>query len=102
SDLREAINLWAKLPSLESEARFERCRTLSLLAGLGGDAKSGVTAAEAATFADQAVTALADAINAGWGNTKELKESDFDPLRNRADFRKLLAELETHKKPVPK
>jgi hypothetical protein len=65
-----------------------------LLAGLGGEAKSGVTAAEAAAFADQSVAALRDGLQAGWGLASELKEPDFDALRRREDFQKLLAELE--------
>jgi hypothetical protein len=65
-----------------------------MLAGMGGDAKSGVTAAEAATFADEAVAALRDAVNAGWSQADDLKEPDFDPLRKRDDFQKLVKELE--------
>jgi hypothetical protein len=53
-----------------------------------------VTTAEASAFADQAVASLRDAISAGWNNTKVLKEPDFDALRGRDDFKKLLAELE--------
>jgi hypothetical protein len=52
-----------------------------------------VTAAEAATFADQAVAALRDAMSAGWNRPDELKEPDFDALRGRDDFRKLVAEV---------
>ena len=73
---------------------------LALLAGLGQDPKSGVTAAEAAAFADQAVATLRDAIGAGSARREELKEPDFDPLRGREDFKKLVAELE--KKAEPK
>jgi tetratricopeptide (TPR) repeat protein len=94
ADLRRARELWAKLPKSDVETRFEQARALALLAGLGQDAKSGVTAAEAAAFADQAVATLRDAIGAGWARRAELKESEFDPLRGREDFRKLLAELE--------
>lgn len=72
--------------------------TLALLAGLRAEAKSGVTTAEAAWFADQSVAALRDAINAGWNQLNELKEPDFDPLRGRDDFKKLLADLETRNK----
>ena len=63
------------------ETRFERSRALALLAGLGGDTQSGVTATEAAGFADQAVVALRDAFSAGWGWGDKLKEPDFDALR---------------------
>jgi tetratricopeptide (TPR) repeat protein len=93
-DLRQAVELWATARSPNPETRFEWGRALALLAGLGGDAKSGVTAAEAARFADQSVAALRDAIRAGFDSPNEIKEPDFDPLRGRDDFKKLLAELE--------
>jgi hypothetical protein len=67
---------------------------LALLAWLGGDANSTVTKDEAKTFADQSVTALRDAINAGWVDPNDLKESDFDALRERNDFKTLLADLD--------
>jgi hypothetical protein len=82
--------------------RFERARALALLAGLGAEAKSGVTKDEAAAFADQAVTALRDAFSAGWGLTRELKEPDFDAIRGRDDFKKLMAELEAKAGPKAK
>jgi len=53
-----------------------------------------VTKAEAARFADQAVAALRDAINAGLSQLDELKEPDFDALRGRDDFKKLVAGVE--------
>jgi hypothetical protein len=52
-----------------------------------------VTPAEAAGFADQAVAALHDAIRAGWGMIDCLKEPDFDALRGRDDFKKLVVEF---------
>jgi hypothetical protein len=100
--LRRAVGLWAKVAQLDTsihsayDSRFELARALALLAGLGTDPKSGVTAAEAATFADRAVTALRDAIKAGWAQLDELKEADFDSLCSRADFQKLVGELEAH------
>jgi hypothetical protein len=74
--------------------QVERSRALALLAGLGGDARSGVTPAEAAALADQSVAALAAAVKTGWALPSELKEPDFDPVRSRDDFQKLLAEVE--------
>jgi tetratricopeptide (TPR) repeat protein len=100
TDLRRARELWAKLPSSGPETRFERSRVLALLAGLGHDPKSGVTAAEAAAFADQAVATLPDAISIGWAQYEELTNPEFDALRGRDDFKKLVAELE--KKAEPK
>lgn len=97
ADLRLALDLWAKVNAVESETRFERSRALALLAKLGGDANSGVKAPEAIRFADQAVASLRDAITTGWNGWNgpdELKGPDFDALRGRADFQKLVAEVE--------
>jgi hypothetical protein len=60
-----------------------------------------VTKDEAARYADQAVAALRDAISAGWNWPNELKEPDFDAIRGRDDFKKLVAEVEA-KKPAEK
>jgi serine/threonine-protein kinase len=94
ADLRRALELWAKLPHLDIEDQIDRSRALALLVGLARDAKPGVRAAEARTFADQSVAALAEAVKTGWAIPNELKEPDFDALRDRADFQKLLAEVE--------
>jgi len=102
ADLRRALELWAKDPAPDTETRFERSRALALLAGLGGEAKSGVAKHEAKRLADQAVAALRDAINAGCSWPEELKEPEFDPLRGRDDFKKLLAELEAKSGPKAK
>jgi serine/threonine-protein kinase len=90
-DLRRALELWAQGPAPDPETPFERARARALLAGLAGEAQSGVTKEEAAAFADQAVASLREAINAGYLFAGELKEPDFDPLRGRDDFRKLQA-----------
>ncbi len=94
TDLRRALELSAKEPAPDPEVRFQRSHILALLAGLGGEKHSGVTPAEAAGFADQSVAALQDAIRAGWGMTDDLKQPDFDALRGRDDFRKLVVEFE--------
>jgi PAS domain-containing protein len=86
-------SLLARNPTLNGFQNFFRSKALVLLAGLGNDAKAGVTKAEAAAFADQAVAALRNAIDAGGNEPSALKEPDFDPLRGREDFQKLVAEL---------
>jgi tetratricopeptide (TPR) repeat protein len=98
ADLRRAVELLAKYPTDLPERRLERSRSLALLAGLGGKSKSGVTTAEAKTFADQSVAVLRDAIRDGWGQLDKLKEPDFDSLRSRDDFKSLVAELEKRAK----
>jgi tetratricopeptide (TPR) repeat protein len=94
ADLRRALELWANLPHLAIEIQVERSRVQALLAGLGGDAKSGVTKDEAKTLSDQAVAALAHAVKTGWALPSELREPDFDALRGREDFRKLVVEVD--------
>jgi hypothetical protein len=59
-----------------------------------------VTADEGKGFADRAVAALADALTAGSSNLTELQEPEFDAIRSRGDFRKLVAALEA-KAPKP-
>jgi serine/threonine-protein kinase len=95
ADLRRAVELWSGNAANDAFTRFELSRALALLAGLGGKAKSAVTTAEAKGFADRSVAALADAIKASWrpAGLDDPKGPDFDALRHREDFRKLLAEL---------
>jgi tetratricopeptide (TPR) repeat protein len=97
ADLRLALQLLAKFPD-DIEMQVERARVLAILAGLSGDAKSGITKDEVKAYADQAVAALAAAIKTGWTQPSELKESDFDAVRGRADFQKLVAEVEAKAK----
>jgi serine/threonine-protein kinase len=94
ADLRRAVELLHTDAPLMIAQRFYRSWALAQLAGLGGDAKSGVRAAEAAAFADQAVAALRDAIRAGWADPDDLKDPEFDLLRKRDDFQKLVKEVE--------
>jgi tetratricopeptide (TPR) repeat protein len=101
ADLRQSVELWARVPNLDPETKFGRARALALLAGLGTDPNSGVPRGEAATFADRSVAGLRDAINAGAARD-ELKDPDFDALRGRDDFRKLVAEVEAKAGPRAK
>jgi hypothetical protein len=72
------------------------------LAGLRGDVKSGVTKDEAKRFGDQSVAALAAVVHLGWALPSQLNEPDFDAVRGRDDFKKLLAELEAKSGPKAK
>lgn len=49
--------------------------------------------AEAAGFANQTVAVLRDAVKAGFAPGDVLKGSDFDALRKRDDFQKLVNEI---------
>jgi tetratricopeptide (TPR) repeat protein len=94
ADLRLALELWAKEPATHPEMRLDQSRALALLAGLGEDAKSGVTKDEASRFAHQSVATLADVVKTGWVLPSELNEPNFDAVRSRSDFGKLVAEVE--------
>jgi hypothetical protein len=56
-----------------------------------------VTADEAETFADQSVAALADVIEL-WDYPIQLQWPDFDAVRGRPEFQKLLVESEARAK----
>ena len=46
-------------------------------------------------YADRAMELLQKAVKAGWHDAAHIaNDSDLDPLRNREDFKKLLADLE--------
>jgi eukaryotic-like serine/threonine-protein kinase len=93
ADFRKAIELFDNDKSVDS--CIELSRVLALLSGMGDNALSGVTADESKVFTEQSVMALEQAIKQGWGRMDELKGSDFDAVRTRADFQKLLTELES-------
>jgi hypothetical protein len=48
-----------------------------------------------------AATNLQDAVKTGWARPSELKEPDFDALRSRADFQKLVAEVQAKAEKSP-
>ncbi len=63
---------------------------------------SGKEADKKQEYADRAMESLQKAVKAGYSNAANMaKDTDLDPLRDRADFKKLLAELE-QKFPPPK
>jgi serine/threonine-protein kinase len=100
-DLRKALELWPDPARLQPQLQFARLKTQALLAGLAGDAKSGVSKDEAKVFADQSIAALAVLLKTGWALPSELREPDFDAVRGRADFQKLVAEVEAKAEKVP-
>jgi serine/threonine-protein kinase len=59
--------------------------------------------AEAERYAGRAMTVLRQAIGKGYGDIEHMKkDKDLDALRERSNFKKLLAELEAKAKPVGK
>ena len=54
-------------------------------------------------YADRAMELLQKAVKAGWNDAKHTaNDTDLDPLRDREDFKKLLADLEKKAWPNPR
>ena len=57
---------------------------------------SGKIADKKQEYADQAMALLQKSVDAGYQNAAHMQQdADLDPLRDREDFKKLLAKLET-------
>lgn len=103
ADVRRAIRFYDELlPRNDDELEtfcfhvlFESACCHALLAGLAGRPGSGVPAANEEPDAAKAMMYLNRAVANGYGNANELQiESALDALRNRPDFKKLMAERE--------
>ena len=100
ADTRQALRMCDGLPPLSGSDLFETACCHAALAGLAGRAGSGVSAAEGEEEATKAMEWLGKAVANGYRNTNKLRiESALDPLRDRADFKKLMAELEKNAPP---
>jgi hypothetical protein len=74
---------------------FETACCHAALAGLAGRTGSGVSADEGQDEAARAMECLGRVVATGYRNVNALRiESALDPLRNRPDYKKLMAELE--------
>ncbi len=92
ADVRRALGLCEG--PLSGWDLFETACCHAALAGLAGQAGSGVSAAEGEAAAAKAMDYLCRAVAVGYRNANQLRiESALDPLRDRADFNKLMAEL---------
>ena len=94
ADTRQALLRCDGSPPQSGTHSFETACGHATLAGLAGRAGSGVAAAEGEQEAARAMEWLGRAIASGFRNANLLRvESALDPLRDRADFKKLVAEL---------
>ena len=92
---RRALTVSDGLISRSGTHSFETACCHAVLAALAGRSGSGVRAAEGEQAANRAMEWLHRAVAQGYRNTNELRiESALDPLRNRPDFKKLMAALE--------
>ena len=93
ADIRQALLRCDGSPP--STTRWKTACCHATLAGLAGQAGSAVATTEREAEAARAVECLSRAVASGYRNTNQLRiESALDLLRDRADFKKLVAELE--------
>jgi len=99
ADVRRALALFDALPwrsedEWEYQRRFTFACAHAALAGLAGQAGSGVSAGEAVSQAETAMALLHKAVAMGYRNADTFRtESALDHLRGRPDFRRLLMDL---------
>jgi tetratricopeptide (TPR) repeat protein len=78
------------------------CARAKLAAG-GSVSGSGMSAAEVKAEADKAMAALNHAVAAGYHDVDNMrKDPDLEGVRNREDFKQLIARLQQPKKPAEK
>jgi hypothetical protein len=86
-DFRQSAFLLLALKEPSSGNRYDLACVQSMLAGLAGEAGSGLRAEEGPNLANEAMTSLRRAIAAGWNNPAwALVDADLVPIRSRADF----------------
>jgi tetratricopeptide (TPR) repeat protein len=89
---RERARLWSDQPAKRIDAAGDIARCVPL---------AGMDAQLAKALADEAMALIAQAIAQGYRDGKRLQaDAALAPLRERADFRKLLAELAAKKAPA--
>jgi tetratricopeptide (TPR) repeat protein len=99
TDVRRALALCEGLEPLPNHL-YETACGHAALAGLAGRPGSGVSAAEGEKAAERAMECLGRTVAKGYRNTNQIRiESAFDSIRGRADFQKLIAELNPKAQP---
>jgi serine/threonine protein kinase/tetratricopeptide (TPR) repeat protein len=92
---RRALAIMERLPTLKPSDRYNLACYYARLAGVTAEAGSGLSNDEAKAAADKAMDTLRRAFADGFYNVRLLRsDSDLDSLRNRQDFKTLMAELE--------
>jgi tetratricopeptide (TPR) repeat protein len=96
---RATAELWENTHFKDAESHFHAARYRAVTAAVLATSKSPDAARQSALEADRAVTWLQKAIAAGYKDTERLNtDKDLFILRDRQDFRKLVAELEAKHK----
>jgi tetratricopeptide (TPR) repeat protein len=99
--LQELRTLIEKLPQADDEDLYKLACVRAQLSRLAGSGQAPLTSPEQAErrqYLDQAMDALRKAIASGYRDLAELRKDTYlDPLRDREDFHKLVAELQAAK-----
>jgi serine/threonine protein kinase/tetratricopeptide (TPR) repeat protein len=101
ADARRALALYQGLPSRAAEESFDEGCCHALLGGLAGRDGAGVSAGQGEAETAQAMAVLRKAVGMGYRDPRFQTDSTLDPLRQREDFRKLLAEVENQSAAKP-
>jgi hypothetical protein len=93
---RQTAEIWEKLKLTDADSLYRAARLRAVTAAvLLANDKSEKEAKDIAHEADLAMAWLKQAIASGYNNAAQLKEDkDLDAIRGRADFQKLVQELE--------
>jgi serine/threonine protein kinase len=98
---RNAVKLIEGQPHATSEQLYDLAAVHAKLARNGSKSGSGLKADETRVAADQAMAVLDKAVGAGFHNLDQIsKDPNFDSLRPRDDFKKLLERLGPRSKPA--
>jgi tetratricopeptide (TPR) repeat protein len=102
ASFRRAIELVEPLPELTPRDHFNLARYHALLAAVAADPGAGLAADTGAAEVDRAMTALRRAVATGFSGAVRVRtDPDLGILGSRADFQKLLRELEARFPPPP-
>jgi hypothetical protein len=98
ADCRATAEMWEKLGRTDTESLYTAARMRAVAAAVTRAADPSGEAARRAD-ADRAMCWLRRAVAAGYANAPRVaKDADLDALRDRPDFKVLLADLEAGKK----
>ena len=87
--------MWEKLNRTDAESLYNAACFRAVTAGVQAKTPGADAAKLAKDDADRAMEWLHKAVQAGYKDAAHMKkDTDLDPLRERADFKKLVAELE--------
>ena len=97
---RTTAAMWEKLNRTDANSLYQAaaCRAVTAAVIRGADGKSPQEEKDAVAEADRAMVWLKQAVAAGYNNAALMKrDPDLNALRDRDDFKKLVAELEARK-----